>query len=183
MIWQLRENQPCTVVSAAPCSPSLNNLYQFLGNLRHGAAVIVWYMQGIVSGRWQDKELLLLDSAVEPEKLLEMRAFNEQEELFIQKQGTQWMCRYILDGEGETNTDYIDTEAPLWGQVRETDGQSVTMVDEGRKLKLRLPYEGAAEPGDYCFLRTRNYILRLSDGQAGFGDYRYISVGKEGGMG
>ena len=70
---------------------------------------------------------------------------------------------------------YVDSISPLWG---ETSGEApagyARLKDEDRQLELVVP---VSEQGSRYGLVTRNYIMASPlTYQAGYGDYRYVSI-------
>ena len=80
------------------------------------ADVVVWQVQGIAWGRWKDGALRLAGDAAKKCALwLELRIFNEEEELHLKKSGGQWIGRRRKDGAGEM-VEYIDSISRFWGE-------------------------------------------------------------------
>lgn len=150
------------------------------------ANVVVWQVHGIVWGRWQNGSLKLADDAAKKCSLwLELRVFNEEEELHLKKSGDLWLGRWRKDGAGEA-TEYVDSISRFWGEMVEAadlpEGY-MKLEDAARKLKQILPQ--AEEHAKYYGLVTRSYIGYEATGQAGYADYRYVRIAAadvEGGM-
>ena len=150
------------------------------------ANVVVWQVHGITWGRWQNGSLKLAGDAAKKCSLwLELRVFNEEEELHLKKSGDLWLGRWRKDGAGEA-TEYVDSISRFWGEMVETadlpEGY-MKLEDAARKLKQILPQ--AEEHAKYYGLVTRSYIGYEATGQAGYADYRYVRIAAadvEGGM-
>ena len=150
------------------------------------ANVVVWQVHGITWGRWQNGSLKLAGDAAKKCSLwLELRVFNEEEELHLKRSGDLWLGRWRKDGAGEA-TEYVDSISRFWGEMVETadlpEGY-MKLEDAARKLKQILPQ--AEEHAKYYGLVTRSYIGYEATGQAGYADYRYVRIAAadvEGGM-
>lgn len=150
------------------------------------ANIVVWQVHGIVWGCWQNSSLKLAgDVAKNCSLWLELRVFNEEEELHLKKSGDLWLGRWRKDGAGEA-TEYVDSISRFWGEMVEAadlpEGY-MKLEDAARKLKQILPQ--AEEHAKYYGLVTRSYIGYEATGQAGYADYRYVRIAAadvEGGM-
>ena len=141
------------------------------------ANVVVWQVHGITWGRWQNGSLKLAGDAAKKCSLwLELRVFNEEEELHLKKSGDLWLGRWRKDGVGEA-TEYVDSISRFWGEMVEAadlpEGY-MKLEDAARKLKQILPQ--AEEHAKYYGLVTRSYIGYEATGQAGYADYRYVRI-------
>ena len=139
------------------------------------ANVVVWQVHGITWGRWQNGSLKLAGDAAKKCSLwLELRVFNEEEELHLKKSGDLWLWR--KDGVGEA-TEYVDSISRFWGEMVEAadlpEGY-MKLEDAARKLKQILPQ--AEERAKYYGLVTRSYLGYEATGQAGYADYRYVRI-------
>ena len=141
------------------------------------ANVVVWQVHGITWGRWQNGSLKLAGDAAKKCSLwLELRVFNEEEELHLKKSGDLWLGRWRKDGAGEA-TEYVDSISRFWGErVEAADAPEgyMKLEDAARKLKQILPQ--AEERAKYYGLVTRSYIGYEATGQAGYADYRYVRI-------
>ena len=141
------------------------------------ANVVVWQVHGITWGRWQNGSLKLAGDAAKKCSLwLELRVFNEEEELHLKKSGDLWLGRWRKDGAGGA-TEYVDSISRFWGEMVEAadlpEGY-MKLEDAARKLKQILPQ--AEERAKYYGLVTRSYIGYEATGQAGYADYRYVRI-------
>ena len=142
------------------------------------ANVVVWQVHGITWGRWQNGSLKLAgDTAKKCSLWLELRVFNEEEELHLKKSGDLWLGRWRKDGAGEA-TEYIDSIARFWGKRVESGADVpegyMKLEDTARKLTQTLPK--VEESAKYYGLLTRSYIGYEATGQAGYMDYRYVRI-------
>lgn len=141
------------------------------------ANVVVWQVHGITWGRWQNGSLKLAGDAAKKCSLwLELRVFNEEEELHLKKSGDLWLGRWRKDGAGEA-TEYVDSISRFWGErVEAADAPEgyMKLEDAARKLKQILPK--VEESATYYGLVTRSYIGYEATGQAGYADYRYVRI-------
>jgi len=149
---------------------------QINGHMHHDSTVICWMMNRIIWGTWKNGAFELVDgSKLELSYLLEMRVFNNQEELLLKKQNAQLTGRYVSD-EGTKSEEVVDTISRLWGTNKGSHiEKGIAMLkDDERKLCLQIPMEEAAE---YYGLITRNYIdSDARTGQSGYVDYRYLEI-------
>lgn len=139
------------------------------------AVVILWQRSRIIWGRCQDECLKIAgDLSLDLNQTLELRVFNEEEELHLKRQENRLIGRWIQDKGGDT-VEYVDSLSRFWGSRKQelADGYAL-LEDTQRKLQLRIPVEEEAE---YYGLVTRNYIQTNEvNGQAGYGDYRFLRI-------
>ena len=150
------------------------------------ANVVVWQVHGITWGRWQNGSLKLAGDAAKKCSLwLELRVFNEEEELHLKKSGDMWLGRWRKDDAGEA-TEYVDSISRFWGErVEAADAPEGYMKLEDAARKLKQIFPQAEERAKYYGLVTRSYIGYEATGQAGYADYRYVRIAAadvEGGM-
>lgn len=114
---------------------------------------------------------------VPPKNLLELRAFNENEELLLV---------HLPDGtyRGRIRTDFVgedvlclDEEHKIWGDSNKNQiSNDTTILKEERGIEVSLPFE--VEQGQTEFVAVRNYYNEVeADIQAI--DWRFISFMKE----
>ena len=138
------------------------------------ADVAVWQRQRIVCCIFDGQAIQLAgQGAFEEEQVLEVRIFNEKEELHLWRRGSAYEGRYVADGEGDSQS-HVDCLARLWGHTTACDGTFATLTDKERFLELTVPCH---EKADYYGLVTRNYIeADEKTGQAGYCDYRFVRI-------
>ena len=157
------------------CGLSLEALEKELAGLSAPAKAVIWQQHRLIFGRWEEGKLSLADgSPLEAELILELRVFNEQEELHLVRSGEKLTGRLAQDGAGEQQS-YVDSISPLWGKTSgEAPAGYARLKDEDRQLELVVP---VSEQGSRYGLVTRNYIMASPlTYQAGYGDYRYVSI-------
>lgn len=158
------------------CSAKEGMLLNLAGKyMKKDGLLAVWLVNRICFGRWQNGSFSFPDEE-EPEEMqvLEIRMFNEEEELHLYREGDAWKGRYILD-EGTEEKKCVDSMARLFGENKfEPENGYVTLKDEGRKISLTVPVE---ENSKHYGLITRNYVYRHPrTGQAGYEDYRFYAI-------
>lgn len=150
------------------------------------ATLILWRRQELVWGTWDGHAAELSDgSAIEPRLVLELRLFNETEELHLTRCGKAFRGRHVRDlpagetADGARAWDRTDLLARFWGH--ETADENcprgyVTLEDKERDIEMKVP---CAQPGadDYGLL-TRNYVGTACEetGQAGYVDVRFVAI-------
>lgn len=149
--------------------------------IQRDSMIVIWAVNEVAWGTYQSGTCLFsnTDIADMTSYWLEMRIFNDCEELhLIRKDDTTFSYRYITDTAGE-NVSAVDSTSRLMG---ENSGNYVniqskrgftTLVDTGRKLTQIIPIETTSQ---YCYLTTRNYIGYLHNHQASYVDYRYVAI-------
>ena len=138
---------------------------------------VLWHVDAISWGKWESGQLHFPDKAPRDGLLLEVRVFNENEELYLLKRGGGFQGRYRKDGEGE-EAEYIDSASRFWGrktQAQECAEGFMRLVDSDRKLQMLLPATGA--DAEYYALETRSYVgVNEKTAQAGYVDYRFKAI-------
>lgn len=142
--------------------------------IKHEAVVVCWQRQRIIWGLWKNGQLQFSDgSELDETLLLEIRLFNEQEELHLLFTHGTYTGRYVVDGTG-TKSEYVDSLSRLWGKKSSRDGEYVVLKDAKRFLTLCVP---CREEAEYYGLVTRNYVgCDCETGQAGYTDYRFVKL-------
>lgn len=141
--------------------------------LHQDAQVVAWFNHRVTFGKWENQQLVWAeDLPFDDKQFLELRAFNENEELYLQENGN---VRYISDNDGKDIIEYVDSYSHLWGERTEkTENGFVKLRDEGRKLQMVVPYAGDAKNYE---LYLRSYIgYDGKTGQAGYTAYRYLKI-------
>lgn len=142
--------------------------------MKDSASLVVWQRHQISWGRWDGSSLVFANQeALDENQILEIRVFNENEELHLYRHHGAYEGRYVCDGTGEVQS-HVDTLSRLWGHKTAHDGSFVTLKDSERFLSMTVPCQ---EKADYYGLVTRSYIDVDSDtGQAGYSDYRFVRI-------
>lgn len=152
-------------------------------HMHDGAAAVIWQMNRLIWGRWEQGRLRLSDNSEwDDVYVLEARIFNEAEELHVYRTGGTYTGRYVCDGQGDQACEYADSLARLWGEAAssaQTAEGFVALIDAQRHLHMDVP---AAKGAAYYDLITRNYIgVHDQTGQAGYVDFRFKAIVPEGG--
>jgi len=148
------------------------------------SGLAVFYLDyGVRFARWENKQLDFYypDDKKQLANYLQLaRIFNEERELKIWKDNDKFIYRLRVDEPGE---DYwaIEAEQALWGTHTDSLGNGWTRLWEDRGTELIVPFdisipEGQAAPRTRACVRTRNYIDYLSNGQASYGDCRFVEL-------
>jgi len=140
--------------------------------------MIVWQIQRISWGKLTAGKISLATDTPKNSLILELRIFNEDAELHLQKQGDQFVGRYRNDQAGD-KAEYVDSASRFWGQYSKdqatADDGFMTLVDADRKLSMKLP--AIDQPAKHYALETRSYIgINEQTAQAGYTDYRFKAI-------
>lgn len=140
--------------------------------------IIVWQIHCISWGLLKEGEFSFSTDTPKPELILELRLFNENEELHLKKQGDSLVGRYRNDETGNAS-EYVDSVSRFWGQYEKHKNNEtndfINLVDKDRKLSMQIPNIGI--PAEYYALETRSYIgINPQTAQAGYTDYRFKSI-------
>lgn len=115
-------------------------------------------------------------SEIEEKYLQQLRVFNEQEELYLQRQGDKYYLQYINDELGEKSMVCVDSSSQFFGKrvQAELSRGFVQLWEPGRKIRLVLP---ASKEAETYQLITRSYVqYDAKTGQAGYSCYRWVAV-------
>lgn len=97
------------------------------------------------------------------DKLLGIRAFNEDGEYFVSKDEGHFAGRIITDFDEEKadaeSFEIVDEYHKLWGKVSKSDR---TLLTEERGISLKLPFELEAGK-NIAFVKVRNYFTPEGD--------------------
>ena len=139
--------------------------------------VVLWHIDAISWGKWESGQLHFPEADPKDCLLLEVRIFNENEELHLLKQGGGFRGRYRKDDEGE-EAEYVDSASRFWGrrtQAQECAEGYMRLIDSDRKLQMLLPATDAE--AEYYALETRSYVgINEHTAQAGYVDYRFKAI-------
>ncbi len=111
--------------------------------------------------------------------LIQMRLFNELEEILIFRNKNKYYVRIIRDEENEESKliDSVDSISVLFGKLNENKNLPegfIELYDRGRKITKIIP---SNTKSNYYTLTTRSYIeYNSKTGQAGYGYYRYVDI-------
>ena len=116
---------------------------------------------------------------------MQIRLFNNDEEILLQKDGGKYNVRIIKDSINRQKDEdemvrFVDAASTLFGERTEIKIDTkgfVRLVEKGRKISLTIPTQDMAK---YYALVTRSYItFDTETGQAGYGYYRYLDIRPE----
>lgn len=144
--------------------------------VKQDAFIVMWQNDALLFGRVVSADYIWAEpQKVDFAQFVELRVFNEQEELYIS--GSDW--RYRAEAGAGEAVEYVDTYSRLWG-TRDAAADSVNgfvrLHDAERKLTLVVPCVGSHE-ANYYELGVRSYIgYAEATGQAGYIDYRYLGI-------
>lgn len=146
--------------------------------------VIAYCMNELLFGYYKNGSFTFSKDGIDPKYLprylMQMRIFNENEELLLQRDGAEFRARYIADADierdGYTRTECVDSSSPLFGKPDSGSGRQdfVQLTESGRKMRMAIP----AEKGSSVYLlKTRSYVVYDNKtGQAGYGFWRFVSI-------
>lgn len=142
------------------------------------SSLMVWAMQAVSAGHWDGSRLIFANEEIKINDILEIRVFTLDSELHLKRADERFTGRYVKDLDGD-DTQVVDSFSRLWGEQRdegELDGY-LHLIDDSRKIRLTVPYDGPREQNRYFGLVTRNYIgYEKETGLAGYVDMRFISI-------
>lgn len=169
--------------AAAECS-SLDDMLSAFQLNGERYKVIAYCMNELLFGYYKNGSFTFskegIDSKYLSRYLMQMRIFNENEELLLQREDSKFRARYIADADierdGYTKTECVDSRSPLFGKPDSGSGRQdfVQLTESGRKMRMAIP----AEKGSSVYLlKTRSYIVYDDKtGQAGYGFWRFVSI-------
>jgi CRISPR-associated protein (TIGR03984 family) len=168
----------CTGPEPMTCGLQPSELVTLLGqHMKHDASIVCWQVHRIIWGRWNDGQIELSDgSKLDSQYVVELRVFNQLEELYLRRKGDILTGHYISDEGGTKAIDCVDSISPLWGKnlAKTVEHGYVRLEDRERQLSLCVPCEKRAE---YYGLVTRSYIGRHGiTGQSGYVGYRFVAI-------
>ena len=130
---------------------------------------VIWAMDGVYFGKVTGNNIDLAGADYPKLFVLELRLFNQREEVQLYFESGSYYGRRLVDGEGE-QVKYADYAAWLYGV-----NENGVLFDKDKKTRLVLP-EGLPESKHYNLL-TRHYIeVNKETYQAGWGDFRYLDL-------
>lgn len=146
--------------------------YQVVARLSF-ALLFGWYKDGRLIF---SKNIEIDDSDVE-----EIRAFNADKEVLLQRRGDLYWVRNIEDQPGD-EVKAVDSTSRLFGKVirdKEIPEGFAKLYEGGRKIQMVIPAVDGQKDDIYA-ITTRSYIKYDEiTGQAGFGYSRYVTIRKE----
>lgn len=166
------------------------NLSEYLAEKAQGSYKVVWQaVNELKFGYYNynnDGKFFFVDGIMPSEKyVMQIRLFNSDEEILLQKDGGKYNVRIIKDSiNRQTDKDemvkVVDDASTLFGERADSKintKEFVRLVEKGRKISLTIPTQDTAK---YYALVTRSYItFDTETGQAGYGYYRYLDIRPE----
>lgn len=145
--------------------------------------VLVKNVNEMKFGYYKEGRFIFSDkSKINPRYLIQMRLFNELEEILIFRNKNKYYIRIIKDEENEESKliESVDSISVLFGKLDENENLPegfVKLYDSGRKITKIIP---SNIKSNYYTLTTRSYIeYNVKTGQAGYGYYRYVDIKPE----
>lgn len=139
--------------------------------------VVAHFVNCVRFGYYEAGKFNFADGAALEEKyLVQLRVFNAEEEVYLQKQGAGFYLQYINDAAGSEKLPTVDSASQFFGhRVAGAAPQGFAELWEaGRKIRLVLP---VAEQADEYKLLTRSYVqFDEKTGQAGYAYYRWLDI-------
>lgn len=164
------------------------NLSEYLAEKAQGSYKVVWQaVNELKFGYYNNNDKFIFEDNIVPQEkyVMQIRLFNNDEEILLQKDGGKYNVRIIKDSiNRQTDEDemvkVVDDASTLFGERMEIKIDTkgfVRLVEKGRKISLTIPTEDTAK---YYALVTRSYItFDTETGQAGYGYYRYLDIRPE----
>jgi len=147
-------------------------------------ATAVFYLDyGIRFAKWHDRilEFAAASTSVEFSFLQLARIFDQNSELKIWRSDEGLGYRWRVDEQGQ-DCFAIDARQNLWGT--KVDHQELpagwTKLKEDRGTELIVPLEIQTAVALPAYIKTRNYIGEMANGQATYVDCRFVALGKRG---
>lgn len=157
----------------------IGSLDKLLGKFPIDGQVIAHCMNELKFGTYNGGKFIFADeSALDEKYLLQLRIFNANQELLLQRDGGVFQARYITDTPDDSGSqEYVDSSSPLFGD-RDTAAKLpqgfVRLLESGRKIFMVIPADKMAK--NYL-LTTRSYITYdEKTGQAGYGFWRFVGI-------
>lgn len=164
------------------------NLSEYLAEKAQGSYKVVWQaVNELKFGYYNNNDKFIFEDNIVPQEkyVMQIRLFNNDEEILLQKDGGKYNVRIIKDSiNRQTDEDemvkVVDDASTLFGERMEIKIDTkgfVRLVEKGRKISLTIPTEDTAK---YYALVTRSYItFDTETRQAGYGYYRYLDIRPE----
>ena len=164
------------------------NLSEYLAEKAQGSYKVVWQaVNELKFGYYNNNDKFIFEDNIVPQEkyVMQIRLFNNDEEILLQKDGGKYNVRIIKDSiNRQTDEDemvkVVDDASTLFGErtdSRINTKMFVRLVEKGRKISLTIPTQDTAK---YYALVTRSYItFDTETGQAGYGYYRYLDIRPE----
>jgi CRISPR-associated protein (TIGR03984 family) len=162
------------------------NIKDFVFNKIDRGFVVSWFYNEVLFGKIQNNSFVFY-CGQNPDfnkYLIKLRAFNEDEELYLWKGNDKWYYRYRKDDEGNEAWEFIEAAQVMFGTISKDLGNGFCEIREGRGISYIVPKEflndKTLSKDARLFLITRNYICKGAKGneigQVGFVDNRFVKI-------
>lgn len=139
--------------------------------------VVAHFVNCVRFGYYNEGKFTFADGEELAERyLVQLRIFNAEEEVYLQKQGAGYYLQYINDELGQEAVPTVDSVSQFFGHrvAGELPQSFAELWEAGRKIKIVLP---AAKQADEYNLLTRSYVqFDEQTGQAGYAYYRWLDI-------
>ncbi len=144
---------------------------------KESGLVVAYQSNKILIGKYDGNNFHFFhEEQIDERKLLKIRIFNNQKELFLWKSNGNIKGRLRIDTEGE-EVFVVDAYQQLWGTDFQKINNSWTKIFEERGTELILPFSNIKVDNkqNKVFIKTRNYIEYHSKSLlATYGDCRFV---------
>ena len=164
--------------SAAVVCRQQATLAEALGCLKYDEyKAVAHFVSCVRFGYYKAGQFVFADGAALEEKyLVQLRVFNAEEEVYLQKRGAGYYLQYINDAAGSEAIPTVDSKSQFFGHrvVGAAPQGFAELWEPGRKIRLVVP---VAEQAEKYELRTRSYVqFDETTGQAGYAYYRWLDI-------
>jgi len=143
------------------------------------ALAVCYFDYGIRFAKWENGALHFANEEFPGAPYLqEARIFDRDRELRIWREERALLYRFRVDAAGESHL-AMEAEQNLWGTHAEPLPRGWTRLWEDRGTELTAPLVIAEKKnyaGPLAYLKTRNYIDYLKNGQATYVDCRFVGI-------
>jgi len=163
-----------------------SNIRDFVFNKINRGFIVCWFHNGVLFGKIQNNNFVFCynQNPDFDKHLIKLRAFNEDEELYLWKRNDKLHYRYRKDGEGNETWEFIEAVQVMFGTNSKDLGNGFCEIKEGRGISYIVPKEflndKSLSKNTRLFLITRNYICKDDRGneigQVGFVDNRFVKI-------
>lgn len=138
----------------------ISALEETMRHFNEDGYVVAYLTYGVYVGRYKNREFEFYEKLeLNPDFIIRLRIFNENQELYIWKTGNKLSGRLRIDTDG-SSTPVIDAYQVLWGTDKKELKDGWTRIFEERGTELILPFFDITVDNSKkrLFLKTRNYI-------------------------
>ncbi len=151
------------IISKTVPVPEISEIKETASKYFHSDGFVVAYLtNGVYIGRYRGGEFEFHDTVdLNPDYIVRLRIFSENEELYIWKTRDQLKGRLRIDTDREkTQVPVVDAYQVLWGTDKKELKAGWTRIFEDRGTELILPFSEITidNKKKRLFLKTRNYI-------------------------